>query len=77
MRHHADLLEPDFWQRCQQRIQEGDVIDFFPYGVHRRFDVNGGVKGFGELVDPAASSAETPADQPDTTAPATAAEPSE
>lgn len=39
--------------------------------------VNCGVKGFGELVDPAASSCETPAARPDTWALRMAAEPSE
>ena len=53
------------------------MIDFFPYGVNRRFDVNGGVRGASELVDPAAASAETPADLPDTLAPATEGEPPE
>jgi isocitrate dehydrogenase kinase/phosphatase len=77
MRHHADLLDADFWQQTQQRIRGGEVIDFFPYGVHRRFDVNGGVQGASELVDPAAAGAETPADRPDTSAPVSAAEPSE
>ncbi|MFT4195560.1 bifunctional isocitrate dehydrogenase kinase/phosphatase [Ottowia sp.] len=77
MRHHADLLEPGFWQQAQARIRRGEVIDFFPYGVHRRFDAGGGVPGAGELADPAAAHAETPADQPDTSAPVTAVEPSE
>ena len=77
MRHHADLLEPEFWQQTKARIQGGEVIDFFPYGVHRRFEVNGGKPGMRELADPVAAGAETPADQPDTSAPVTVAEPSE
>ncbi len=77
MRHHADLLEPEFWQQTKARIQQGEVIDFFPYGVHRRFEVNGGKPGMRELADPVAAGAETPADQPDTSAPVTVAEPSE
>ncbi len=77
MRHHADLLEPGFWQQNKERIQRGEVLDFFPYGVNRRFDAGGGVQGASELVDPAAASAETPADQPDTLAPATEGEPPE
>ena len=77
MRHHADLLEPEFWQQAKERIQQGEVIDFFPYGVHRRFEVNGGKPGMRELADPVAAGAETPADQPDTSAPVTVAEPSE
>jgi isocitrate dehydrogenase kinase/phosphatase len=77
MRHHADLLEPDFWQQTQARIRGGEVIDFYPYGTHRRFDVNGGITGAPELADPAAAASETPADQPDTSAPETAVEPGE
>ena len=77
LRHHADLLEPGFWQSTKERIQRGEVLDFFPYGAHRRFEFNGGVRGAGELVDPAAAEAETPADRPDTSAPATNTEPSE
>ncbi|MDO5624245.1 MAG: bifunctional isocitrate dehydrogenase kinase/phosphatase [Pseudomonadota bacterium] len=77
MRHHADLLDAGFWQSAKARILEGEMIDFFPYGVHRRFDVNGGIRGMPELVDPAAEGAETPADQADTSAPGTAVEPPE
>ncbi len=77
LRHHADLLTPEFWQQNKARIQRGEVIDFYPYGAHRRFDVNGGVAGAHELADPRAASVETPADRADTTAPATAIEPSE
>lgn len=38
MRHHADLLTPEYWQHNKERIQRGEVIDIFPYGTHRRFD---------------------------------------
>ena len=31
MRHHADLLNPAFWQAHQQRIRAGQVPDVFPY----------------------------------------------
>ena len=31
MRHHADLLDPAFWQGHQQRIREGHVHDVYPY----------------------------------------------
>ena len=77
MRHHADLLTPEFWQQNTARIQRGEVIDFFPYGVHRRFDVNGGDWSTHGLADPAAVVAETPADQRDAAAPVTEVEPSE
>ena len=37
VQYHRDLLEPEFWQRCQQRIAEGVIEDFFPYPVEMRF----------------------------------------
>ncbi|MCV2361909.1 bifunctional isocitrate dehydrogenase kinase/phosphatase [Paucibacter sp. DJ1R-11] len=37
MRHHADLLDPEFWQRHQQRTLDGHVHDVFPYDPQRRF----------------------------------------
>lgn len=53
MRHHSDLLEPEFWQRNKERIQRREVIDFYPYGVHRRFDTRGGIWGDSARVDAA------------------------
>ncbi|MDO8278626.1 MAG: bifunctional isocitrate dehydrogenase kinase/phosphatase [Burkholderiaceae bacterium] len=40
MRHHADLLDPGFWQAHQERIRAGHVHDVFPYERERRFAVN-------------------------------------
>ena len=37
MQHHADLLEPDFWQSHKERIQRGEVLDVFPYEQDKRF----------------------------------------
>ncbi len=37
MRHHADLLDPVYWQSCQQRIREGVLDDVFPYPDSVRF----------------------------------------
>jgi isocitrate dehydrogenase kinase/phosphatase len=37
MKHHADLLEADFWQQHQARIKAGYVHDVFPYDRSRRF----------------------------------------
>jgi isocitrate dehydrogenase kinase/phosphatase len=37
MKHHADLLDPAFWQGCKDRILAGHVHDVFPYEAHRRF----------------------------------------
>ncbi len=37
LKHHADLLEPDFWQSHKERIQRGEVLDVFPYDPEKRF----------------------------------------
>lgn len=37
MRHHADLLDPAFWQARKERIQAGHVHDVFPYEREKRF----------------------------------------
>ena len=37
MRHHADLLDADFWQEHKQRILAGHVHDVFPYDESKRF----------------------------------------
>jgi isocitrate dehydrogenase kinase/phosphatase len=38
MRHHADLLDPAFWQTHKERIRAGHVHDVFPYEQDKRFD---------------------------------------
>ncbi len=37
LKHHADLLDPAFWQGCKERIQRGHVHDVFPYEPGKRF----------------------------------------
>ncbi len=37
LKHHADLLEPAFWQGHKERIQAGYVHDVFPYERDKRF----------------------------------------
>lgn len=37
MKHHADLLDPAFWQTHKERILQGHVHDVFPYEPSRRF----------------------------------------
>ena len=37
MKYHADLLTPDYWQACKQRIMSGHVEDVFPYPQEIRF----------------------------------------
>ena len=37
MRHHADLLRPEFWQHCQEQVRRGEIVDFFPYPEDVRF----------------------------------------
>jgi isocitrate dehydrogenase kinase/phosphatase len=38
MRHHADLLDAEFWQGCKERILAGHVHDVFPYDESKRFE---------------------------------------
>lgn len=37
MKHHADLLDPGFWQAHKERIAQGHVHDVFPYEPAKRF----------------------------------------
>lgn len=37
LKHHADLLQPEFWQQTRQKILDGFVPDFFPYPEEMRF----------------------------------------
>jgi isocitrate dehydrogenase kinase/phosphatase len=37
MKHHADLLQAEFWQSHKERIQAGHVHDVFPYEREKRF----------------------------------------
>ncbi len=37
MKHHAELLDPAFWQGHKERIRAGHVHDVFPYEAHKRF----------------------------------------
>jgi len=37
MKHHADLLDADFWQGHKERIAQGHVFDVFPYDRDKRF----------------------------------------
>jgi isocitrate dehydrogenase kinase/phosphatase len=37
LRHNADLLDSEFWQAAQRRIESGELVDFFPYSESLRF----------------------------------------
>jgi isocitrate dehydrogenase kinase/phosphatase len=37
LKHHADLLDPTFWQSHKERILAGHVYDIFPYEHEKRF----------------------------------------
>ena len=37
MRHHADLLDPAYWESHKERIRAGHVHDVFPYERGKRF----------------------------------------
>jgi len=37
MKHHAELLTPEYWQNAKQRIMDGYIDDVFPYPQELRF----------------------------------------
>lgn len=39
MKHHADLLDAEFWQKHKEKIAQGHVHDVFPYEADKRFEV--------------------------------------
>ncbi|QXL84366.1 bifunctional isocitrate dehydrogenase kinase/phosphatase [Comamonas sp. NLF-1-9] len=38
LRHHGELLTPEYWQAHQERIRQGHLYDVFPYGAQQRFE---------------------------------------
>src|SRR5690606_32204984 len=36
LRHHADLLDPAWWQACRARVARGRMEDIYPYAPDRR-----------------------------------------
>lgn len=38
--HHADLLTPQWWQKCRERVTQGRIEDRLPYGPQWRLDNN-------------------------------------
>lgn len=36
LKHHADLLEAEWWQNCRERAAQGRIEDIFPYHPDRR-----------------------------------------
>ncbi|MCP8689085.1 bifunctional isocitrate dehydrogenase kinase/phosphatase [Marinobacterium sedimentorum] len=42
---HGDLLEASFWQRMQQQVREGEIVDLFPYRQIKRFARTGASQG--------------------------------
>ncbi len=57
MKHHADLLTPEFWQACQQKIRAGTMEDFFPYPTAVRFRSAAQTVPRAEVVEPFAQRA--------------------
>ena len=47
MKHHADLLTPEFWQQRKQRILDGFIEDVFPYPQELRFSYQAGIHAAG------------------------------
>ncbi len=40
LKHHRDLLTPEFWQQKKERLQQGILEDFYPYPQSVRFRPN-------------------------------------
>ena len=38
--HHADLLTPQWWQKCRERVAQGRIEDRLPYGPECRLNPN-------------------------------------
>ena len=36
MEHHSDLFEAEYWRRTQERIDQGEIIDIYPYSANQR-----------------------------------------
>ena len=36
---HRDLLDPEYWKKCQDNIRSGRIADVFPYPEAKRFRV--------------------------------------
>ena len=52
MKHHADLLDVNFWQGHKDRILAGHVHDVFPYDVAKRFKNQRRLRGTAEHERP-------------------------
>ena len=52
LKHHSELLDPDYWALHKQRILAGDILDVFPYDPKRRF-VNRRVNDESVIANPA------------------------
>jgi isocitrate dehydrogenase kinase/phosphatase len=37
MKHHADLLTPEYWQKARQKIVDGHIANVYPYPQELRF----------------------------------------
>jgi len=49
LRHHADLLDADWWQACRARVVAGQLDDIFPYAASRRLHAQ--ARGRMPLID--------------------------
>ncbi|WP_261844176.1 bifunctional isocitrate dehydrogenase kinase/phosphatase [Aliamphritea ceti] len=35
---HSELLTVEWWQKVQKQVEEGDIVDLYPYRRHQRFE---------------------------------------
>ena len=52
IKHHADLLSPDWWQGCRERAVQGRIEDIFPYHQDRRLHATPRSQSAGPLSFP-------------------------
>ncbi|MDR2853278.1 MAG: bifunctional isocitrate dehydrogenase kinase/phosphatase [Burkholderiaceae bacterium] len=65
MAHHADLLDPDFWQYHKERIRAGQLLDVFPYDESLRFHHHGAARADAQEKAPAQAQAQAHHGAPD------------
>ncbi|CAM4371274.1 bifunctional isocitrate dehydrogenase kinase/phosphatase [Bordetella tumbae] len=39
LRHHAELLQAEWWQACRNHVAQGQIEEFFPYDKDRRLRI--------------------------------------
>jgi isocitrate dehydrogenase kinase/phosphatase len=53
LKHHADLLDPRFWESIKSELKSGRVPEFYPYPLEKRLPAaaGGGNRGMARHVN--------------------------